>query len=248
MIHFEGKLAVITGAASGIGEALVDKAASLHMRIALVDINQQAVSAKAQQLSKTGTDCKAYPCDVSNDKAMQALASDIYSSMGDVDYLFNNAGIPSPLGYTWQQDPASLQQVIATNYLSVFYGCRFFIPHMMKRNDLQYIINTASSEGFLTHPMMASYTASKHAVVAFTDCLRQELSEAAKHIQISLICPNLVNTPIINQVSVADLSCEFSQRKVEFFKRALKRAPTSAHITDKTFEAIAAGKYLIEFD
>ena len=248
MTQFDNKLAVITGAASGIGEAITNKAGSLNMRIALVDINQQTVSDKAQQLKDSGVDCAAYHCDVSDDQAMHHLADTIHSDMGDVDYLFNNAGIPSPLGYTWQQDPTSIQQVIATNYLSVFYGCRFFIPRMLERKEFQYIINTASSEGFLTHPMMASYTASKHAVVAFTDCLRQELSEAAGHIQISLLCPNLVNTPISEQVSVANESCDKSQRTAEFFKRALKQAPSSTHITDKIFEAIAAGKYLIEFD
>lgn len=248
MIQFEDKLAVITGAASGIGEALVDKAASLNMRIALVDKNLEVVNNKAQQLIASGTDCEAYQCDVSDAEEMQSLANDIHSTLGDVDYLFNNAGIPSPLGYSWQQAPSSIQQVINTNYLSVFYGCRFFIPRMLERKELQYIVNTASSESFLTHPMMASYTASKHAVAALTDCLRQELSEAAGHIQISLLCPNLVNTPIIKQIAAADDKCVLSQRKVEFFKRALKRAPTSAHITDKTFEAIAAGRYLIDFD
>ncbi|MBS0255264.1 MAG: SDR family NAD(P)-dependent oxidoreductase [Proteobacteria bacterium] len=187
-------LAVITGAASGIGAGLAREAARRGMRVVLADRDAAALADVACAI---GPAAHAVPTDVSDPAALEALAEAAYA-LGPVSLLFNNAGVLST-GRSWEIDAAAWQRSLDVNIGGVVNGLRAFVPRMLAAGQPARIVNTASVGGFLPSPLMAPYSATKFAVVALTECLAGELAMAGAPIAVSLLAPGPVKSEIFRE-------------------------------------------------
>jgi NAD(P)-dependent dehydrogenase (short-subunit alcohol dehydrogenase family) len=198
--HFKGKTAVLTGAGSGFGLECARIAAHNGMNVVLVDVQKDALDAAKTELEAMGTQVMARLVDVSNAAQMQALANDVQQQFGAPHFVFNNAGVGSG-GLLWENSEADWQWVLGVNVWGVIHGVRLFTPMMLEaaKNDSSFqghIVNTASMAGLLTPPNMGVYNVSKHAVVALTETLYQDLKLVTDQISASVLCPYFVPTGI----------------------------------------------------
>ena len=198
--NFKGKTAVLTGAGSGFGLECARIAAQNGMNVVLVDVQKDALDAAKTELEATGTQVMARLVDVSNAAQMQALANDVQQQFGAPHFVFNNAGVASG-GLLWENTEADWQWVLGVNVWGVIHGVRLFTPMMLDaaKKDSSYqghIVNTASMAGLLTPPNMGVYNVSKHAVVALTETLYQDLKLVTDQISASVLCPYFVPTGI----------------------------------------------------
>lgn len=195
-------VAVITGAAGGIGAGLARYAASQGMKLVLADWDEGALNAVADSLS---VDVIAVTTDVRDEAAVQALAEAAYDKFGAVDLLFNNAGVLSS-GLTWEIDAATWQRSLDVNIGGVTNVIRAFIPRMIKAGTPSRIINTSSLGGFLTSPFMAPYTATKFAIVGISEALAGDLAATGSHVQVSLLAPGPVKSGILDEKAPSETS------------------------------------------
>jgi NAD(P)-dependent dehydrogenase (short-subunit alcohol dehydrogenase family) len=198
--NFKGKTAVLTGAGSGFGLECARIAAHSGMNVVLVDVQKDALDAAKTELEAKGIQVMARLVDVSNAAQMQALANDVQQQFGAPHFVFNNAGVASG-GLLWENTEADWQWVLGVNVWGVIHGVRLFTPMMLEaaKNDSNYqghIVNTASMAGLLTPPNMGVYNVSKHAVVALTETLYQDLKLVTDQISASVLCPYFVPTGI----------------------------------------------------
>ena len=195
MEHFAGKVAVITGAASGFGRAFAAKGAALGMKLVLADVNAHALAEVVDALSAQGVEAIGVPTDVSNGDAVEALAQRALDAFGKVHLLFNNAGVGAG-GFLWESSAKDWAWVFGVNVMGVAHGVRVFTPIMLRQNEPAHIVNTASVAGLLSPPSMGIYNASKHAVVSLTETLFHDLRNAGGPVGCSLLCPAFVPTGI----------------------------------------------------
>lgn len=186
------KVAVITGAAGGLGSGLAREAARRGMQVVLADRDEGALGAVARDI---GNAAHAVVTDVTSPDAMEYLAATTWAAHGQVDFLFNNAGILST-GRSWEIDAATWQGSWAVNVDGVLNGLRAFVPRMVAAARPAAIVNTASVGGFLPAPFMAPYSATKFAVVALTESLAGELQALGAPISVSLLSPGPVKSGI----------------------------------------------------
>ena len=195
-----GKTAVVTGAASGFGRELALLCAAQGMRLVLADLDLPGLE---QTLALTGSGSDAVVlqrCDVSSADEVEQLARTAQARFGGTHLLFNNAGVIAA-GPVWQATPQDWAWVFGVNVMGVAYGIRSFVPAMLERGEPAWVVNTASVAGLVCPPEMAVYAASKHAVVALSECLHHELAATGKPIGVSLLCPAYVDTGIADSAS-----------------------------------------------
>jgi NAD(P)-dependent dehydrogenase (short-subunit alcohol dehydrogenase family) len=190
-----GRVAVITGAASGIGLAMARRFAGEGMKLVLADIERPVLQRAGEELGRTGADVLTVPTDVSLEAEVTALAETALAHFGDVHLVCNNAGVGSR-GLPIAELPlADFDWVIAVNLFGVIHGLRAFLPHL-RANDTGHIVNTASTSGLYHLPRMGPYNASKAAVVALSETLRFELAAEGSRVGVSVLCPSWVRTNI----------------------------------------------------
>ncbi|CCD94190.1 Short-chain dehydrogenase/reductase SDR [Bradyrhizobium sp. ORS 375] len=194
MKQLEGKVAVITGAASGIGRALAVACAAEGMKLVLADVDGDGLSATGELMPR-GIAVRTTRCDVSKIKAVERLAELAFGDFGNVHLLFNNAGVAA-LGPVWSATPEDWQWVLGVNLLGVANGIVSFVPRMMAAGEDGHIVNTASGAGLTAVPGSGVYCASKHAVVALSECLAKDLELAGSELKVNVLCPSLVKTAI----------------------------------------------------
>ncbi|MGH8461254.1 MAG: SDR family NAD(P)-dependent oxidoreductase [Stenotrophobium sp.] len=192
ILRIKDGVAVITGAASGIGMGLAQQAAALGMRLVLADVQADALQALAGRLD---TEVLVVPTDVTNADAVEQLARRCYAAYGEVDLLFNNAGV-MVTGFSWQIEAAAWQRCLGVNFHGVLHGLRSFVPRLLSAARPAHIINTSSVGGFLASPLMAPYSVSKYAVLALTESLRAEMEMLKASVGVSLLAPGPVKTGI----------------------------------------------------
>lgn len=189
------KVAVVTGAGSGIGRALALACAREGMAVVAADVETEALAQTQALVEAAGADCMAQRCDVSIAPDVERLAETSWSWRGGVDWLFNNAGV-AVLGTAWDATDDDWQWVLGVNLIGVVHGVRCFVPRMRARGKPAHIVNTASAAGLATVGGSAVYCASKHAVVAYSECVAKDLEQAGSCIGVSVLCPSLVATRI----------------------------------------------------
>jgi NAD(P)-dependent dehydrogenase (short-subunit alcohol dehydrogenase family) len=200
MKTFEGRVAVITGGASGLGREFANTASGLGMKLVLADIEVGALEQARAELAATGTEVIALLCDVRSSAQVQALADATIDRFGAVHVLFNNAGVGSG-GLIWENTEADWEWVLGVNLWGVIHGVRIFTKLMLecakKETDYEgHIVNTASMAGLLNAPAMGVYNVSKHAVVSLSETLYHDLELVAAPIRTSVLCPYFVPTGI----------------------------------------------------
>lgn len=192
---FQGKVAVVTGAASGIGRALAERCAQEGMKVVLADIEEQALLQASRDLSAQGAETLAVVTDVSQAGEVEVLARKAFETYAAVHLLFNNAGVGA--GKTaWESTLADWEWVLGVNLYGVIHGIRSFVPRMLESQAQCYIVNTASVAGLTSGPGLSVYMASKHAVVSLSETLYHELKLTGASIGVSVLCPGFVNTRI----------------------------------------------------
>jgi NAD(P)-dependent dehydrogenase (short-subunit alcohol dehydrogenase family) len=190
-----GGVAVITGAAGGIGEGLARVAAELGMRLVLADIAEERLHAIADELTAKGSEVLAVTTDVRDAAALDRLAEAAYERFGTVRLLINNAGIEA-LGFTWERSAEQWNRVIDINILGVIHGARAFAGRMIAGGEPGFIVNVASIGGLSMMPVQTPYILSKHAVLSFSECLYLEMEQAGAPIRVSAVLPGPVATRI----------------------------------------------------
>lgn len=191
MKNLKGKLALVTGAAMGMGRSLSEKLLQEGCRVALVDVNAGQLSRTWKDLSATG-ECKWYVCDVSKRTAVYGMAKKVRKEMGGVDILVNNAGIVRAHELMDLADD-HIEQTISVNLTAQFWTCKAFLPGMIEKGE-GHVVNFASAGGILAIPNLTAYCASKFGVVGFSDALRQEMRKRKTGVMVTYVCPNTVNT------------------------------------------------------
>jgi NAD(P)-dependent dehydrogenase (short-subunit alcohol dehydrogenase family) len=195
MQELGGKVAVVTGAASGIGLALAEAFAAEGMRLALADIEGGPLEEAAAKLEAGGAEVLQRRTDVRSYDEVEALAAATVDRFGAAHVVCNNAGVVAG-GLTWEVSPERFRWVVEVNLLGVANGIRAFVPRMLEQGE-GHVVNTASAAGLITGPGMASYYASKHGVVALTEALANDLALSGHtSIGTTVICPEFVRTRI----------------------------------------------------
>jgi len=198
--NFKGKTAVLTGGASGFGLECARIGASLGMNLVLVDVQKDALKLAHDEMKALGVQVMAKRVDVSNADDMQELASAVFERFGAPHFVFNNAGVGAG-GLVWENSVKDWEWLLGVNLWGVIHGVRLFTPMMLeaahKDPSFQgHIVNTASMAGLLTAPNMGIYNVTKHAVVALTETLYQDLKLVSEQISASVLCPYFVPTGI----------------------------------------------------
>jgi NAD(P)-dependent dehydrogenase (short-subunit alcohol dehydrogenase family) len=197
MKEFQDRVAVVTGAASGIGRALAEQSCAEGMRVVLADLDVSALQRAERELRDQGATVLAVPTDVSKLHDVEALARATLGAFGAVHLLCNNAGV-NAAGTTWESSHADWEWVLGVNLWGVIHGIRVFLPLLLEQQTPAHIVNTASLMGLLTGPYAAAYKASKHAVVALSEVLHSDLAEREAQVKVSVLCPAFVNTSIFD--------------------------------------------------
>ena len=198
MRDFEGRVAVVTGSGSGIGEALARRFARAGMRIVLADIDIRAAERVRAALEQDGHEAFAIQTDVADGNSVERLAEQSYGRYGSVNLLCNNAGVV-PSGRhrpVWEQPLEDWRWSLDVNLMGVIHGMRAFVPRMLAQNSPGHIVNTASVAGFVSGSGSTAYSAAKHAVVRASEALYAGLRERGAQIGVTILCPGLVATRI----------------------------------------------------
>ncbi|MBT9504831.1 MAG: SDR family oxidoreductase [Burkholderiaceae bacterium] len=258
MKQFQGKTAVITGAGSGFGLELARLAAAKGMNLVLCDVQQDALDKAVTELQASGVPVLAQRVDVAKAEQMQALAAAAQQRFGAPHLVFNNAGVGAG-GLIWEHTLKDWEWVIGVNLMGVAHGVRLFTPMMLAaaKADPSYeghIVNTASMAGMLNAPNMGVYNVSKHAVVAMSETLYQDLRLVTDQISASVLCPFFVPTGIhqSERNRPAELSeAEAKPTQSQLIGQAMSgKAVTSgkltaAHVAQLVMSAVEADQFYI---
>ena len=194
---FQGKVAVVTGAASGIGLGMTEALASRGMKVVMADVEEAALMKEAERLTRANFEVDPQLADVSSYDSVEQLAAAANARFGKVHVLCNNAGVSGGVGKPiWAQSQADWDWVMGVNFWGVMNGVRAFVPSMIAHGEEGHVVNTSSIRGLVTGAGSA-YGVSKHAVTRLTEGLYQDLKAANARIGATVLCPGMIATNII---------------------------------------------------
>ena len=196
MRELRGKVAVVTGAASGIGRALAERCAAEGMRVCLADVERDALERAGEEIRSTGADVLAVPTDVAQAEQVEALRDRVLQRFGAVHLVCNNAGV-SLGGPVWEHPLDDWRWVLGVNLWGVIHGVHTFVPVLLAQGDEGHVVNTASMAGLTSPAGGGVYNTSKHAVVALSETLHRDLAARGARIGVSVLCPSFVDTRIL---------------------------------------------------
>ena len=194
MRDLSGKVAVVTGAASGIGFAVSRRLGADGMRVMMADVEEPALAAAARRLADEGIEAATAVTDVSDADAVDALARATLDRFGAVHVICNNAGVGGG-GLAWQVSAPVWDWIVGVNLFGVVHGIRSFVPHLIAQGE-GHVVNTASVAGLLGSPGLSPYCATKHAVVGLSESLAHDLAAVGSPVGVSVLCPGFVRTRI----------------------------------------------------
>ena len=246
MDELNGKVAVVTGAGSGIGRALAVAFAAEGMNVAIADVETGALDAVTAELRANGTTVLARTVDVSVAADVEQFATAVDVELGGADVLCNNAGVFAG-GQMWDRPLADFEWVMGVNFYGILHGIRAFLPGMIERGQPGHIVNTMSAAGLFPSAFSSPYTASKFAALGLTECLAAELAAAGAPIGVTALCPGAVKTGIASSErnranpTASDPASAFVDRMLaENTDRGMPPADVAAMVVD----AVRAGRYL----
>ena len=194
MENLQGKVAVITGGASGIGRAVADRAAGEGMRIVLGDVEEGPLKEAVDDLTSSGAEALGVVTDVADGASVRNLRDAALDRFGAVHLVHNNAGIGLG-GPIWEVSEADWRWILGVNLWGVIHGVRTFTPLLIEQGE-GHIVNTASIAGLIAAPFLGPYNATKQAVVAISETLFKDLQSVGAPVGVSVLCPGFVQTRI----------------------------------------------------
>jgi NAD(P)-dependent dehydrogenase (short-subunit alcohol dehydrogenase family) len=250
MEEFAGRVAVVTGAGSGIGRGLAGQAAREGMRVVIADVEVAALEETAAEVETAGAEVVVVPTDVSRADQVDALAGLAYERFGAVHLLCNNAGV-FQAGVTWQRELADWEWVLGVNLWGVLHGIRSFVPRMLDGGDEGHIVNTSSLAGLITGAYSGPYITSKFAVLGLTECLAHDLRAHDASIGVSVLVPALVDTKIAHSMRNRpdELPGEAQAPDHYLVEQALRdliaRGRSPDEVASLVFDAVGSGRFFI---
>jgi NAD(P)-dependent dehydrogenase (short-subunit alcohol dehydrogenase family) len=249
-VILKGKVAAVTGAASGLGRAMALAFAREGMHVALADVADLSDTASAVEAK--GVRALSMKVDVSKEAEVEAFAASIEKHLGNAYLVCNNAGV-SPLGAAWENSVADWQWILGVNLWGVIHGVRAFTPRLIAQGE-GHIVNTASVAGIISPPGSSAYNVTKHAVVALSESLYHDLRERGSKIGVSVLCPAYVPTGIADSErsrpkDLANLNeTKSAQRKAR--EAMLRKAVTSGRLSADdvaraVVDAVKTGRFYI---
>jgi NAD(P)-dependent dehydrogenase (short-subunit alcohol dehydrogenase family) len=252
MRDLAGKVAVVTGGASGIGRAMAERFAREGMKVVLADVEDKALGETREALAQAGAQVLAVRTDVSKAEQVDELARRTFEAFGTAHVVCNNAGV-SVAGPAWQPSEADYAWVLGVNLWGVIHGVRAFVPKLVAQGE-GHVVNTASIAGLVSAPGMGPYCATKHAVVALSECLFHDLALATGgKVKVSVLCPAWVSTRIAESDRNRPASAprrerersEHEQRMESLVKAAVAGGIPPHAVADKVLKAIVDEKFWI---
>jgi NAD(P)-dependent dehydrogenase (short-subunit alcohol dehydrogenase family) len=253
MQELGGKVAVVTGAASGIGHGMARRFAAEGMRVVMADVERNALQSAVDELSATGAEVIAAPTDTSVFEEVEALAAQTLDRFGAVHVLCNNAGVGSR-GLPFHELPLrDFGWVLGVNLWGVIHGLHAFLPHL-RLQDEGHIVNTASVSAVYHLPNMAPYNASKAAVLALSETLKFELDAEGSHVGVSVLCPSWVRTNIstasrnLPERLAYELTTEQMTQIAEYKGRRKQQLVTAMEpdeVADQVCDAIRTNRFYV---
>ena len=251
MEHLAGKVAVVTGAGSGIGRALAERFVAAGMSVVLADIDEVRLRTAEAQLSENGGNVLPVVCDTALEESVQALAQEALDHYGAAHVLCNNAGVVGT-GDPWTGPISVWDWVIGINLYGVIHGVRAFLPIMQEQGE-GHIVNTASMAGLLAMPGAAAYNVTKHGVVALSEGLFTELKSTGSPVGVSVLCPGFVNTELMKQMSWADRLGDqpaastnpVTQFMDQMLVEGVEAGISPADVADQVIDAITTDRFWI---
>ncbi len=256
MKDFNGRVAVVTGAASGMGLAFSHRFAQEGMTVVLADIEAEALSMAEAAVKAHGGKVTAVRTNVMSEDDIARLAEAAFSAYGNVHVLVNNAGVVGS-GATlrsrpWETPLTEWEWTWGVNFMGVLYGIRAFVPRMLENGDEGHIVNTASMAGLLTGAN--PYNISKHAVVCLTEGIYKEFRGMGAKLSASVLCPGLIRTAILDagrnrppELGRTDLSAQRPELQAfnEMFTAALSAGYEPEEVARQVFEAVRDDRFYI---
>jgi NAD(P)-dependent dehydrogenase (short-subunit alcohol dehydrogenase family) len=194
MQDFEGRVAVVTGAASGMGRAFAERFAAEGMKVVLADVEAPALEAAVTELRRAEHDVLGVVTDVSSREAVAELARRTIHTYGKVHLLCNNAGVDGFLGTISESTPRDWQWTFGVNFWGIVHGVEAFLPGMLAHGEEAHIVNTASATAVV--PANTIYGITKHAALAYSETVYTHLKQQGANVGVTCLCPGIVNTKI----------------------------------------------------
>jgi len=252
MKEFKGKVAVVTGAASGIGRGIAERCVGEGMQVVLADIEESSLTKAEAELKAAGGTVLAVKTDVSKCGEVERLARRTLEAFGQVHLLFNNAGVGAG-GAPWEATWNDWEWVIGVNLWGVIHGVKVFTPLMLAQNTECHIVNTSSTAGLIVGGGLAPYAVTKHAVVALSESLYLSLQQRNSLVKVSVLCPGLVRTNILDaernrppelRNEPVPLTPDM-QAGLAAFKAAIDASMPPLQVADAVFDAIRKEQFYI---
>ena len=252
MQDLNGKVAVVTGGASGIGRAMADRFAAAGMKLVLADIERAPLEAAAKEIREGGTEVVASLTDVTDESAIEALLETTLDAYGTAHVVCNNAGVAAG-GPVWEMTTSDWEFTLGANLWGVIYGVKVFAPTLLEQNE-GHFVNTASMAGLVSGGNMAAYNVSKFGVVALSETLFQDLRAAESQVGVSVLCPAFVQTKIWDsernrpEALRKERTEEEAQARAEgreVLRKVIENAMPAPKVADAVHDAILANQLYI---
>lgn len=252
MKDLKNKVAVITGAAEGIGKAIAVAAAAQGMKLVLADISASRLDATVQEFKANGSEVIGVVTDVAKEEAVNHLADQAFSHFGNVHLLVNNAGVAFTKA-AWETTAQDWEWIMGVNLYGVTHALRAFIPRMLANGEEGHIVNTASMAGLLSAHALAAYNVSKFGVVTLSEGLHHDLTLRQTKLGVSVLCPSWVNTRIIESERNRDPAQRTDMDKLERISakasanitKAVQNGLSTEDVAKQVIDAIRSNQFYI---